>query len=432
MAHRTRTPPAWLETALFYARAGWYVAPLHPRRASGCGCGLDDCLNPVHPLFEQWRAEATREAAAIRSWGDLKDVLDLGALCGGYSDLVIVRAPRHPTGQLPGLLAPSTPTAWFTDETHQYLLFRHPGLPLPAQTTLNDDVVVYGDDALVRLPPYLWARPDASERWRESPELTPVAPLPQSLVHSLGLPKVADAPPGPGPALHFRRASELYLPERPDWLIPGWVARGTLTLVSGEPVLSGKTSLALDLAAAIGHGRPFRESVAVSTSVVLVTENRGSALTRLLRVSGLYNCPRLRLITYEDATGYSWQALIKETERWCLEHDVGLLVIDSIDTFASPTDDVAGTLRRLSDPLSVIATKRTYGDTPKEEINDLGELGAAAGVLIRLRTAPGTRIAEIQNRLDASEHHVMLARKDGAPEEATYPPLFTAAEIASA
>jgi hypothetical protein len=70
-------------------------------------------------------------------------------------------------------------------------------------------------------------------------------------------------------------------PESIDWLWPGRVARGKITMIAGDPGL-GKSTVTLDMAARVSTGRPWPDAPDVSTpvgSVILLSAEDGLADT---------------------------------------------------------------------------------------------------------------------------------------------------------
>src|SRR5260370_12717067 len=76
-------------------------------------------------------------------------------------------------------------------------------------------------------------------------------------------------------------------PQAIEWLWPGRVAAGKVTLVDGDPSL-GKSLLTLDLAARLTTGRPLPDAPALpgAVSVVLVGNEDGLRDTVLPRLRG--------------------------------------------------------------------------------------------------------------------------------------------------
>jgi hypothetical protein len=55
--------------ALWYARHGWRVIPLHSIRDGRCTCGRSDCNSPgKHPRLADWPTQATTDEQTIIAW----------------------------------------------------------------------------------------------------------------------------------------------------------------------------------------------------------------------------------------------------------------------------------------------------------------------------------------------------------------------------
>ncbi len=67
--------------------------------------------------------------------------------------------------------------------------------------------------------------------------------------------------------------------QEPPWVIPGWLSQGDICIIGGEPG-SGKSMLALDLALALGQGRPFLGMTTQQQRVLYVDEEQPRQLAR--------------------------------------------------------------------------------------------------------------------------------------------------------
>ena len=56
------------EQALAYAKAGWWVFPLHTPQGSRCSCGQTDCNAGKHPRISNWQYDASSDPAAVAGW----------------------------------------------------------------------------------------------------------------------------------------------------------------------------------------------------------------------------------------------------------------------------------------------------------------------------------------------------------------------------
>lgn len=73
---------ALLNAALFYARRGWPVFPLHTWHGQ-CSCGNPQCASPgKHPRIKRWQNEATTDEAQIRRWWTAWPDANIGLAAG--------------------------------------------------------------------------------------------------------------------------------------------------------------------------------------------------------------------------------------------------------------------------------------------------------------------------------------------------------------
>lgn len=102
--------------------------------------------------------------------------------------------------------------------------------------------------------------------------------------------------------LALRRLSDVK-PERVRWLWPGWIPRGKLTVLDGDPG-TGKSTLTLDLAARISTGRPMPDGAPLDRAegVLLLSAEDGAADTIRPRLEAANGDPdRVTLIDGVDS-----------------------------------------------------------------------------------------------------------------------------------
>jgi hypothetical protein len=96
----------------------------------------------------------------------------------------------------------------------------------------------------------------------------------EKLLPSSGLPEVAKA-------FYFQPIGDLHV-AKPNWLVEGILESGTLSMIYGEPA-SGKSFLALDLAASVATGRAWNGfNVSQGGAIIFAGEGK-SGLTRRAR-----------------------------------------------------------------------------------------------------------------------------------------------------
>src|SRR5262245_3624196 len=140
--------------------------------------------------------------------------------------------------------------------------------------------------------------------------------------------KMVDLPPeepdqvASGPELIARCAADVK-PEPVEWLWPGRVALGKLTLIAGEAGL-GKSQLAIAMAAAVTTGGewPCREGRAPLGSVVILSAEDGAADTVVPRlIAAGADCKRVHLVSAVH-DGKGWRSLDLSVDLALVEREI--------------------------------------------------------------------------------------------------------------
>ena len=115
--------------------------------------------------------------------------------------------------------------------------------------------------------------------------------------------------------------------EPPDWVVPGYAARQEVTMLASAPKV-GKTTLLAELALHVAAGGEFLGQRIDSTSVLWFNLEQAARRTRqqfreLARHLGMggHDLP-LHILSERDKR-FDWQG-------YCLEHEIGLAIIDSL------------------------------------------------------------------------------------------------------
>jgi putative DNA primase/helicase len=158
---------AQLEFAIWYARSGIAVLPLHwpvrQEQSYQCSCGRRDCASPAkHPfgrLVQKGLQDANKDPVAIATWFG-QGQLNVGIATGAVSGIIALDVdPRHDGDETLAALerehGPLPPTWRFlTGGGGEHILFRYPGRPLPNSAgKIGPGIDVRGDGGYIVAPP---------------------------------------------------------------------------------------------------------------------------------------------------------------------------------------------------------------------------------------------------------------------------------------
>src|SRR5262245_55840965 len=149
-----------------------------------------------------------------------------------------------------------------------------------------------------------------------------------------------------------------------EWLWPGWIPRGALTLVDGDPGVS-KSTLLLDVAARVTTGKPMPEcggkpGETGKVLIINVEDDPRRVLKPRLRAA---RADLERVIVPLDESGQScWCPTLPDDlgqiEALIREHNVQLVILDPLSAFFSGKTDTHkdASVRSVLSKLSAVAT----------------------------------------------------------------------------
>jgi len=168
-----------------------------------------------------------------------------------------------------------------------------------------------------------------------------------------------------GPELIARCAADVK-PEPVEWLWPGRIALGKLTLIAGEAGL-GKSQLSIAMAASVTTGGewPCREGRAPQGSVVILSAEDGPADTVVPRLMAAgADRKRVELVSAvrdeKSRRAFDLSGDLALLERKISEvGDVKLIIIDPISSYLGPKVDshVNAAVRGVLEPVSEMAAR---------------------------------------------------------------------------
>ncbi|CAN5775061.1 hypothetical protein BH24CHL6_BH24CHL6_08720 [soil metagenome] len=238
--------------------------------------------------------------------------------------------------------------------------------------------------------------------------------------HSSGL----DAP-SERKELRYLTAAQLVAegPEDVPWLVPPWVARGSVSELDGRPKAAGKTTFLLHLIGATLDGQPFLGQPTRRTPVVLLSEQGPTSLRATLERAGLAGRTDLYIVLWRDVRGTSWRIVVESAVDLCRSVGAELLVVDTLPQFAGLAGDSendAGAALEAMEPLQAAAADGLAVLVSRHDRKGGGEVGESArgssafagavDVILALRRGDGESRPTIR-------HLHALSRFEETPDE---------------
>jgi hypothetical protein len=124
--------------------------------------------------------------------------------------------------------------------------------------------------------------------------------------------------------------------QEPPWVWDGFIAPGSLTLLSGWPKV-GKTSLIFGLLAALERGEAFLGLPTRPVGVLLLTEERKGTLAGKVQRWSLNG--DIRHLRRQQAKDESWPEIVRQAVSYSYEHGLQLLAVDTLAEWAQITNE---------------------------------------------------------------------------------------------
>ncbi len=122
--------------------------------------------------------------------------------------------------------------------------------------------------------------------------------------------------------------------EKVKWVVSDLVAEGGITLITGKPKLSGKSTFVSHMVARIMDGRDFLGSTTKKSPVVILTEER-TTFVELLRRAGTHGRPDLKFLRYDPSREATFAEQMAAAMEVAKETGAKVLVVDTLAQFAS-------------------------------------------------------------------------------------------------
>jgi hypothetical protein len=188
----------------------------------------------------------------------------------------------------------------------------------------------------------------------ESTDPERVAHFPPPEIHSSRKEKASDERISEGSlTLPFGPFSLLEEEDEPPWVWGGFVAPGSVTLLSGWPKV-GKTSLIFGLLAALERGEAFLGLATRSVGALLLTEERNATLAGKVRRWNLNG--DVQHLRRQQAKDEPWPEIVRQAVAYSCEHGLELLAVDTLAEWAQiANENEAGEVLAAMRPLQEAA-----------------------------------------------------------------------------
>jgi hypothetical protein len=190
-------------------------------------------------------------------------------------------------------------------------------------------------------------------------------------------------------------------PERPDWILTGYLARGAVTELTAK-VKAGKSTFLLAAVRAVLTGSQFIGRATQRVPVVYLTEERPPTFRAAVARVGLQDCADLHILFRSEAFGREWHEVCEQAVEYARSVGAGLLITDTTSDWANvrgEAENDAGAALEAMRPLHAAAAAGLAVVSIRHDRKSSGDVGdsgrgssafaGAADVLVSLRRVPG-------------------------------------------
>lgn len=179
-------------------------------------------------------------------------------------------------------------------------------------------------------------------------------PLPDDEVRAIAA-SIAKYPAGVPPRIKFIGADELVatVPPNVEWIVPGIVALGAITELTGQPKEAGKSTLVRAMVAAMLAGSAFLGMQTMRASVVMLSEERDRTLSPAIALHAIAS-GELRVLQRHRIDGAaSWPQIVEASVGEMKRIGAKVLVVDTLSYWAmgDVDENSAGDAIKAMEPL---------------------------------------------------------------------------------
>lgn len=242
---------------------------------------------------------------------------------------------------------------------------------------------------------------------------------------------------GDGYLLPFKTLARALVdvPDEPDWQFESYAAKGVITAVGGK-FKAGKSTLVFGLMKAFQNGTQFIGRNVKRSRVLFLTEEQALSLNEKFLLFGLDQGDENGihvLQSWQVSRDIDWETVIEESARYCVDHEIDVLIIDTWDKFSrakeNDADEVNLSLRPLREiaglydlAVIIVAHQRKSGGKHGDAIRGSSAFAGYVDIIVELERAPGelgetaARILYGTSRFASTPDRIMLTWNADAAE----------------
>lgn len=193
-----------------------------------------------------------------------------------------------------------------------------------------------------------------------------------------------------------------------QWVVEGYLALGSITLITGKPKLSGKSTFVGFVARSVLEGAAFLGHATAKSPIVWLTEER-STFEELLRRTGLLGRDDLRFLRYDPGRSATFAEQILAASEVCKEIGAKVLVVDTLAQFVGlqgDSENASGFWYEELPPLQTAAKQGLAVIVTHHEKKSGGEVGesgrgssafaGAVDIILSLRRPEGAPSSSVR------------------------------------
>jgi RecA-family ATPase len=201
------------------------------------------------------------------------------------------------------------------------------------------------------------------------------------------------------------------VPPDPPWVVGGYLAPGSITLLAGRPKV-GKSTLAFSLLASVARGDPFVSLATAAGGVLLLTEERQDTIAEKARALGLgpnsfpaagnpiAGNESVHVLMRHEAGAADWPEVVRQAMTYCSQHKLTVLAVDTFDRWSGlrgDSENAAGAVNEALEPLQYAAAAGLAVLLLSHQRKSSGEYGEAVRGSSAL-TAASTSLSSASGR----------------------------------